>query len=146
VAPAVIRDSVGYLSPEAAVESGAPPGAVVTLGSNVAPSGRFAVVLYALLGGSELMPYQTVCERTPDGWTELITSNGPGWAALPDSEESTLGVQTYWQALPPGRDIAIVSFRGKEEHLVASNGYVLFVAWDVPDNVQEWPRISFKRS
>jgi hypothetical protein len=99
------------------------------------PDGNHAVVLLGTNESPFLYPYQVVCGRGEGGWYEGMSGNGPGWSTTSSEGEPNIGVATLWDEAPPGATAAVVSFEGHEHEVSVREGYFLFAAWDVPDDL-----------
>ena len=136
-------------TPEEAARGELPERYARVLGVAYSPDGNHAVVLLGTNEEPYLYPYQVVCGLGEFGWVEEMSGDGPGWSTTADdphdSEASKLGVATDWDEAPPVAIAAVVSFHGKDHVVPVHEGYFLFAAWNVPDDLAMGDYPSFVR-
>ena len=130
-------------TPEEAARGEIPERYARVLGVAYSPDRDDAVVLLGTNEEPNLYPYQVLCGRGEEGWYQGTSGNGPGWSSTSSPGEPNIGVATDWDEAPPRARAAIVSFDGREHEVPVTNGYYLFAAWEVPDDLAMGDHPSF---
>jgi hypothetical protein len=132
-------------TPEEAARGEIPERFARALAVAYSPDGNHAVVLLGTNEEPYLYPYQVVCSLGKSGWVEGTSSNGPGWSSTSSEGEPNVGVATDWDEAPPEATAALVSFEGQEHEVPVQEGYFLFAALNVPDDIEGRRLPSFVR-
>jgi hypothetical protein len=122
---------VAYVDPEAASRGDIPARFARALAGAVSPQREYAVVLLGTNEPPSLYPYEVVCERTQDGWEELVGRNGPGRTGV----SGDVRIESYSGEAPQGSSEVVVEHAGQRHSVPVRNGYYLFVAWSVTAGV-----------
>jgi hypothetical protein len=115
-------------SPEAAILSGFPPGAVRIVASRA--NGDDAYVLLDTRPDGPPYLYGVEVRREPDGWIEGGSSNTSGWRLT--EPEAELGSLVEWDEAPIGADRVRVALGADVHEEPIENGAFLTAWWRVP--------------
>ena len=123
-------------SPEAAVLSGFPAGAVRVIASRA--NGDDAYVLLDTRPDGPRYLYGVEVKREPDGWIEGSSGNTAGWRLT--DPEAELGSLVEWDEAPTGADRVRVALGADVHEEPIENGAFLSAWWRVPCPNRLWPR------
>ena len=126
-----------FNSPEAAVLSGFPAGAVRVLAARA--SGDDAYVLLDTRPDGPPYLYGVEVSREADGWIEGGSSNAGGWRLTEPKTE--LGSLVDWDEAPVGADRVRVALGPDVHEEPIENGAILSAWWRVPYPDRLWPRV-----
>jgi hypothetical protein len=126
-----------FSSPEDAVLSSFPPGAVRVVASRT--SGDDAYVLVDTRPDGPPYLYGVEVTRDREGWIEGGSGNSAGWRLREFGAD--VGTLVVWEEAPPGADRVRVEFEGDVHEEPIENGAYLSAWWRVPYPDTSWPRI-----
>ena len=124
-------------SPEAAVLSGFPAGAVRVVASRTSDDDAYVLIDTRPDGPPYL--YGVELTRDGDGWIEGGSGNSAGWRLRELGKD--LGSLVVWEEAPLGADQVRVEFEGDVREEPIENGAYLSAWWRVPYPDTLWPRV-----
>ena len=86
---------------------------------------------------------ESLYQRTADGWTEHMTSNGVlAYTGISEAHDgTTIGVLRYHGKAPADSQSALVRWRGEVREVQVQRGHFAFAAWNASERESHAPEV-----